>query len=254
MSINGKLSIILALLGTLGHATAASWLTGFDTAKAQAAAGARPILINFTGSDWCPACQQIQPVLNSSEFLAFAEEHLVLLEVDFPRYKGQAALQQAANRQLATQYRISGYPTLLLVNAAGGLIAQIPPSLKPAQFITTLRHQLGLIQTQGLPVLPPRRDSDFPREPVRELPMFGGAVTHPPRVHTDLVVRSISGVPARRFALINNETLSAGESAWVKLGASKVRVQCEEVREKSVLVRVDGEPVPRELRLSEIRR
>jgi thiol:disulfide interchange protein len=49
----------------------AHWLTDFDLAQTQARSQNRKLLINFTGSDWCPPCimlhRQIfsQPELSS---------------------------------------------------------------------------------------------------------------------------------------------------------------------------------------------
>jgi thiol-disulfide isomerase/thioredoxin len=253
MRMKGILALGLVLVGSLIEARA-SWLTSFDTAKNEAAAKGQPILMNFTGSDWCPACKQIAPVLRSSEFLAFAGDNVVLVEIDFPRYRAQAALEQQANRVLAQKYGISGYPTLLLVHANGSVIEQVPPSLKPSQLIMTVRSLLNTGDGKRRPVLPPRKDRDFPPEPVQELPMFGGAKTHPPQVYTNLVVRTISGKASRRFALINSETFSVGDSVSLKLGNNKVRVQCLEIGERSVTVRIEGESASRTLLLSDIRR
>ena len=52
------------------------------------------------------------------------------------------------------------------------------------------------------------------------------------------------------MALINNETFSAGEEFRVTIGDKLVRVLCLEIRGNSVLVKVEGEDEPRELKLS----
>ena len=90
--------------------------------------------------------------------------------------------------------------------------------------------------------------------PVRDLPLFGGAATQPLPPYTNLVLKSISGSSTRRFALINSETMAPGEWAWFKLGDGRVKVHCVEVSEKSARVRVEGDPAPRELLLSDFRR
>ena len=44
------------------------------------------LLIEFTGSDWCPPCIMLgRQVFSQPEFKDYAAQHLVLLEVDFPR-------------------------------------------------------------------------------------------------------------------------------------------------------------------------
>ena len=48
-----------------------------------------------------------------------AKKNLVLLEVDFPRMKKQSDKQKAANRKLAEQYGIEGFPTIVLLDPGG---------------------------------------------------------------------------------------------------------------------------------------
>jgi hypothetical protein len=50
--------------------------------------------------------------------------------------------------------------------------------------------------------------------------------------------------------LINGATLGQGETAPVKLADRRVNVRCLEIREKSVLVKIEGIDKPRELRLA----
>lgn len=96
------------------------WLTDYETAKAQARAQNKTLLIDFTGSDWCPPCIALEKtVFSKPEFAAYATQHLVLLEVDFPRRKKLSAEQQAANENVAGQFGIEGFPTVVLLNASG---------------------------------------------------------------------------------------------------------------------------------------
>ena len=84
-------------------------------------------------------------------------------------------------------------------------------------------------------------------EPVKELPLYGGAPPAPPQRYTELVLKSISGTKKRRFALINNQTLAVGESARVRLEDSEVKVRCLEIRDRSIVVAVDGQEGSREI-------
>jgi len=68
------------------------WLEDFDAAKTIAAAEKKPVLMLFTGSDWCGYCINLEnKVLSTKEFEAFAREELVLMMVDFPSGKSQSA-------------------------------------------------------------------------------------------------------------------------------------------------------------------
>ena len=51
-----------------------------------------------------------------------------------------------------------------------------------------------------------------------------------------------SGGKGKRLALINNQSFAEGETAMIKLGDSKLKVVCKEIRDHSVLVQIDGKP------------
>ncbi|MBI9020724.1 MAG: thioredoxin family protein [Verrucomicrobia bacterium] len=117
---------IVSLLGFASIATAgAGWPTDFEKAKAEAAARNVPILIDFSGSDWCGWCIRLdKEVFSQPEFKAYASENLVLFLADFPRRKPQSETIKKQNKQLSDQYGLQGYPTVLLLDANGKELAR----------------------------------------------------------------------------------------------------------------------------------
>jgi thioredoxin-related protein len=231
---------------------AASWLTDLNAGMAQAQQEGKFVMINFTGSDWCPWCIKLrQEIFSQPEFDAFASKNLVLVEIDFPKRTPQAAAVQKANSSLVAQFKVDGFPTLIFLNPRGKVVHRggyQPGGAKP--FVQEMTKVLGvpagpspglMVQARGKPAA----------EPVRELPLYGGAPPAPPQRYTELVLKSISGTKNRRFALINNQTLAIGESARVKLEDSEVKVRCLEIRDRSIVVAVDGQEGSRELFLRE---
>ncbi len=106
----------MATLFALAGETA--WETDMAKAKQRSRQENKPILINFSGSDWCGWCKLLdREVFAQKSFAQFADENLVLLQVDFPRYKDQSEGQQRANQELAAKFGVQGFPTVLLVNA-----------------------------------------------------------------------------------------------------------------------------------------
>ena len=96
------------------------WLTSLDKAMDESEKTGKPILSNFTGSDWCGWCIRLKKeVFNTPEFKAWARGKVVLLEVDFPRNKPQSAETKKKNRALATKYDVQGFPTIVFTDAAG---------------------------------------------------------------------------------------------------------------------------------------
>ena len=103
-----------------------NWLTDFNAAKERARAEKKLVLINFTGSDWCPPCMRLRKeVFSQPEFASYAKENLVLLEADFPRRKQLPAAQQAANESLARQFGIESFPTIVMLNPEGKELGRI---------------------------------------------------------------------------------------------------------------------------------
>jgi hypothetical protein len=62
-----------------------------------------------------------------------------------------------------------------------------------------------------------------------------------------LRLSGLSGPPARRLAIVNNQTFQAGETARIEVRGKKVKVRCDEIRARSAVVQVEGLPVPIEL-------
>ncbi len=116
-----KTSILACLLSLVltSVAGASEWKTDFEAAKVQAKKDNRPILLDFTGSDWCGWCIRMKKdSLTKKEFQEYAAKNLVLVEVDFPR-KAQPAAQKKANQALKNKYDVEGYPTFVLVSPEG---------------------------------------------------------------------------------------------------------------------------------------
>ena len=96
-----------------------AWLTDFEAAKKQAAEENKPILMFFTGSDWCIWCQRLhEDVLDGDEFKDFAEK-LVLVELDFPQGKEQSDALKKQNRELGDKFKVDGYPCTVVLASDG---------------------------------------------------------------------------------------------------------------------------------------
>jgi len=220
---------------------AANWLTDFPAAKATAKAENKVVLLNFTGSDWCGWCIRLRSeVFSQAEFDAYANDHLVLVEADFPRGKAQPAELQQANAALARQFHITGYPTLVVLDGDGNQLGTLGYQAGGPQAFITTRSRFASHKSGGAP--PPTvretRSSDFP--PAPPPPLFNGAPTFPPPKFNQLVLKSISGPKNNRLAMINNQTFGAGESATLTIGGATAKVKCLEIRENSVVVSVNG--------------
>lgn len=101
------------------------WETDFKVAKQRAKDEKKSILVDFTGSDWCGWCIKLKrEVFDQPEFQKYARKHLVMLELDFPRKKELPEKLKEQNEELAREFGVRGYPTILLLNRRGREIAR----------------------------------------------------------------------------------------------------------------------------------
>ncbi len=115
-----KFILSLLLLATVTAQAKVTWLTDLDAAKAKGVKENKPVLVDFTGSDWCPPCVQLHKVVfQSAEFAAVASKY-VLVELDYPRNKPQSAEVKAKNREWQQKYAVNSFPTILLLDAKSG--------------------------------------------------------------------------------------------------------------------------------------
>lgn len=103
------------------------WLTNFEEAKQLSKDNSKPILMYFTGSDWCSPCKKLKAdFFNSEKFIQQSKEFVLLL-VDLPRRNDLISAEQKRRNMLLMQdYNKRGsFPTLVGLNAEGKVLGDI---------------------------------------------------------------------------------------------------------------------------------
>ncbi|HKJ06083.1 MAG TPA: thioredoxin family protein [Flavobacteriaceae bacterium] len=97
----------------------AIWVSDYDEALALSKKENKPLLIYFTGSDWCIYCKRLKKdFLNSEEFKNRVDDDIILYEANFPRNKSLVnANQKADNYYLKRKFKVNVYPTLVVINS-----------------------------------------------------------------------------------------------------------------------------------------
>jgi len=143
---NNYVLFSVLLLGLVSCANSGeNWLTDFERAKEEAAARNVPILANFSGSDWCGWCINLDnEVFSQPAFKAYAKENVVLFLADFPNNMPQSAEIKAQNKTLSQHYGIRGFPTVLLLDADGNVLGRT--GYKAGRAATYVEHLKSLLK------------------------------------------------------------------------------------------------------------
>lgn len=111
--------IAFFLIGAMNsQAQELKWYTDVTEAITISNKEQKPMLMFFTGSDWCGWCIRLQnEVLKTEEFKKWASTNVVLVELDYPRAVAQTPELKNQNNQLQQAFGIQGFPTVFFTSA-----------------------------------------------------------------------------------------------------------------------------------------
>lgn len=119
MAMKNMILLGLLVFSTLGAtAQELKWHTNLDEAITLSEKNKKPLMLFFTGSDWCGWCIRLQKeVLTTPEFTEWAAKNVILVELDFPRRTAQPDAIRTQNAQLQQFFQVRGYPTVWFAKA-----------------------------------------------------------------------------------------------------------------------------------------
>ena len=128
----------------IGH-----WTMDFDAAKKIAAEKKLPLMINFTGSDWCGWCKLMDKgVFAKDEWKKYAGENVLLVTLDFPKDKSIVPEKYVArNEELKSKFEVRGFPSYVILASDGETkIGQLGAGKEktPASFISEFKAVVRL--------------------------------------------------------------------------------------------------------------
>lgn len=111
------LSLVLFMASVHAFAQDLTWHTDVNKAIEIGMKQKKPLMLFFTGSDWCGWCTRLQnEVFFTKEFKDWSSKNVVLVELDFPRRKQLEDKLKQQNSQLQQMFGVRGYPTVWLVS------------------------------------------------------------------------------------------------------------------------------------------
>jgi thiol:disulfide interchange protein len=79
---------------------------------------------------WCPSCRKLDKQVFSDEQVKIQlNQDFVYARIEYESPEGKIFMQN---------YQVSGFPTLVILNAAGEKLLQLPINYEPLPFLATL--------------------------------------------------------------------------------------------------------------------
>ncbi len=115
-------SLVLAATALAKSGWEDDYAKGLEKAKAEK----KIALVDFTGSDWCSWCMKLdKEVFGQAKFKEYAKQNLILIEVDFPQLKQLPRPKQKKHDELAKQYEVTGFPSVIVLDADGKKLGRL---------------------------------------------------------------------------------------------------------------------------------
>ena len=149
MNLKKALFLVLLLAGTLSAAegSPAVWHTDYKKARLLAIEKKLPLMICFSGSDWCPASITLsRQVLRNRLFLAEAPKRYILFNADYPKHFKQGERERSRNKTLAHRYSVYTFPTVIVIQPSSERVivreSNFPPGMSVKAFLTLFDEKM----------------------------------------------------------------------------------------------------------------
>ncbi|NHF57932.1 thioredoxin family protein [Flavobacteriaceae bacterium TP-CH-4] len=124
-----------------------NWENNFEEAVSHAKEEDKPIVLVFSGSDWCAPCIKLdKEIWQSERFKKYAHQHYVLYKADFPRKKSNRLSEEkiAEHAKLADRFNPRGhFPLVVVLNAERTVLGTLGyEKTTPEKYISNLNKFL----------------------------------------------------------------------------------------------------------------
>jgi thiol:disulfide interchange protein len=135
--------ILIIVLGYYANKTVQSYLgqqaideTGLELRTLEQALevanSTNKLVLADMSAIWCPACRKLdQQVFSDEQVKTQIKKDFVYARIEFESPQGDRFMQN---------YQVTGFPTLLVLNAQGEKLVQLPINYEPSPFLATLER------------------------------------------------------------------------------------------------------------------
>lgn len=144
------LMLLLMCSAVFVFADGINWLDNYGKAQEESQKTGKPILMLFTGSDWCGYCIKMEKdAFSKPQFQKFIQENFIMFKADFPRRRKLLPGVVVQNQKLRSQYKVEAYPTVIITDAKGTQLAPRTGCLESSDvnsYINTYKQILAKIK------------------------------------------------------------------------------------------------------------
>lgn len=139
------MKIFLILFSLFFSSHILTWENDLDIAFQKSKEQEKPILLNFSGSDWCIPCQKLKKgLLSNEQFSNYASDNLILVNLDFPMKNKKEAKEYTAKKDnWSEKYNPNGhFPLTILMDKNGKVLKKWTGNItdNPEKFIEQIRN------------------------------------------------------------------------------------------------------------------
>tara|TARA_R110002051_G_scaffold104634_4_gene177451 strand:+ start:148 stop:582 length:435 start_codon:yes stop_codon:yes gene_type:complete len=139
--------VFIVLLFGITCVNAQNWHKNYNEALEASKKNHKPIVLVFSGSDWCAPCIKLdKDIWQSEEFKKYASEHYELYKADFPRRKANVLSDEISkeNKILAEKYNDKGFfPLVVVINSENKVVGKTGyKKVTPTEYISILNSFL----------------------------------------------------------------------------------------------------------------
>ncbi len=142
-----KYFVVFAFLICSSIMLGQEWQVSYSEALSCAEHQNKPIILVFSGSDWCAPCIKLdKEIWQSTEFKSYAKENYILYKADFPRKKSNKLDQrlETQNKALAESFNPKGhFPLVVVLSKSEKVLGQTAyKKIIPTEYISHLNSFL----------------------------------------------------------------------------------------------------------------
>lgn len=145
--------LVAAFIHSSANAAGVTWHTNYEEAVNQSKEKSKPMILFFTGSDWCTWCNKLEEeALNTPDFADQANDKYIFVKLDYPMQKKLSTALIEQNKQLQEKFDIRSFPTVILLDANQqqiGITGYRPGGGKPyADHLNKMMHDYSAYKSK----------------------------------------------------------------------------------------------------------